>query len=405
MAVGLPLKTTYANGDVYSASDVNDTNGTVNLFTSSTLSYQAGKNAIINGGQDIAQRGTSFTNVNGYTTDRWYVNRNGAVAGCTASQSTDVPTGFQFSLKTQRVAGNTGTQSIDMYYGLESKDSYRFRSQTATLSFYAKVGANYSGGASGLTARILSGTATDAPPYNGSTTVATSSPALTTTWTRFTLSGTFGASITQAFVQFGWSPTGTAGADDSVFITGVQLELGSTATTFSRTGGTIQGELAACQRYYIRYNGVGQTPVGVGSANSATQARIQMHLPVNMRTTPSAVETGGSFWLYDGVNIPAVTAISFYSAFDKSTMITCTSSSLTQYRPYFLIAANDTAAYVGLTAELQEMTMDNVTFIEVDMAGGGVTEHAIIDRGNGEFTSMLKSTYDEMIARNEANTL
>ena len=49
--------------------------------------------------------------------------------------------------------------------------------------------------------------------------------------------------------------------------------------------------------------------------------------------------------------------------------------------------------------------MDNVTFIEVDMAGGGVTEHAIIDRGNGEFTSMLKSTYDEMIARNEANTL
>jgi hypothetical protein len=33
------------------------------------------------------------------------------------------------------------------------------------------------------------------------------------------------------------------------------------------------------------------------------------------------------------------------------------------------------------------------------------TEHAIIDRGNGEFTSMLKSTYDEMIARNEASTL
>ena len=44
--------------------------------------------------------------------------------------------------------------------------------------------------------------------------------------------------------------------------------------------------------------------------------------------------------------------------------------------------------------------MDNVTFIEIDGK-----EHAIIDRGNGEFTSMLKSTYDEMIARNEANTL
>ena len=41
--------------------------------------------------------------------------------------------------------------------------------------------------------------------------------------------------------------------------------------------------------------------------------------------------------------------------------------------------------------------MDNVTFIEVETMGGTET-HAIIDRGNGEFTSMLKSTYDNMIA-------
>ena len=37
--------------------------------------------------------------------------------------------------------------------------------------------------------------------------------------------------------------------------------------------------------------------------------------------------------------------------------------------------------------------MDNVTFITVDEV-----EHAIIDRGNGNFTSMLKSTYDEQQA-------
>ena len=41
--------------------------------------------------------------------------------------------------------------------------------------------------------------------------------------------------------------------------------------------------------------------------------------------------------------------------------------------------------------------MDNVTFIEVESAGVSET-HAIIDRGNGEFTSMLKSTYDAMQA-------
>ena len=41
--------------------------------------------------------------------------------------------------------------------------------------------------------------------------------------------------------------------------------------------------------------------------------------------------------------------------------------------------------------------MENVTFIEVETLNGFET-HAIIDRGNGEFTSMPKSVYDEMIA-------
>ena len=44
--------------------------------------------------------------------------------------------------------------------------------------------------------------------------------------------------------------------------------------------------------------------------------------------------------------------------------------------------------------------MDNVTFQTYNNI-----EYAIIDHGNEQFTSMLKSTYDEMIARNEANTL
>ena len=49
------------------------------------------------------------------------------------------------------------------------------------------------------------------------------------------------------------------------------------------------------------------------------------------------------------------------------------------------------------------MTMDKVTFITVIESGGIEVEHAIIDRGNGEFTSMLKATYDELKA-NEAKT-
>ena len=50
--------------------------------------------------------------------------------------------------------------------------------------------------------------------------------------------------------------------------------------------------------------------------------------------------------------------------------------------------------------------MDNVSFIQLtDPSTGEVVEHAIIDRGNGEFTSMLKSTYDEMIKQSETPSL
>jgi hypothetical protein len=45
------------------------------------------------------------------------------------------------------------------------------------------------------------------------------------------------------------------------------------------------------------------------------------------------------------------------------------------------------------------MKMDNVTFIEItDPMTNEVTEHAIIDRGNGEFTSMTKAHYEAMQA-------
>lgn len=49
--------------------------------------------------------------------------------------------------------------------------------------------------------------------------------------------------------------------------------------------------------------------------------------------------------------------------------------------------------------------MDNVTIIEVTNIDGSTTEHVIIDRGNGEFTSMLKSTYDAQQAVVVAPTL
>jgi hypothetical protein len=49
--------------------------------------------------------------------------------------------------------------------------------------------------------------------------------------------------------------------------------------------------------------------------------------------------------------------------------------------------------------------MNNVTFIEVQNPDATTSEHAIIDHGNGSFTSMLKSTYDKLKANEAAKTV
>lgn len=43
--------------------------------------------------------------------------------------------------------------------------------------------------------------------------------------------------------------------------------------------------------------------------------------------------------------------------------------------------------------------MTNIEIVEIENLDGSKTEHVIIDRGNGEFTSMLKSTWDELQAK------
>jgi hypothetical protein len=49
--------------------------------------------------------------------------------------------------------------------------------------------------------------------------------------------------------------------------------------------------------------------------------------------------------------------------------------------------------------------MDKVTFIEMDNLNGTTTEHAIIDRGNGEFTSMPKAEYDRRQAEQSGGNI
>ena len=289
----------------------------------------AGKNAIINGGMDIWQRGTSIAqaaNLVGYTADRMYLttqlNSASVVSRQATSDSTNLPN-IQYCLRVQRNAGQTGTGNI-ISQSIETINSIPFAGKQVTLSFYARAGANYSPTANVLSVVLYSGTGTDQNINGGFTGQATpiaTTATLTTTWQRFSFTGTIASTATQLAPYFNAASTGTAGANDYFEITGVQLELGSTATTFSRAGGSIGGELALCQRYLPAITG-GEI---MGFSTSTTQAFFTMKLPVTARVAPTGIIITSLGTVFNGVyspgaansltfNIAGVDYASIYSA-------------------------------------------------------------------------------------------
>jgi hypothetical protein len=255
----------------------------------------AGKNGVINGAMDFWQRGNSIPFGNNYTADRWHGYYSPSLA--TMSRSTDKPSGFQYSLKAQRNPSVNAPDVVYTSYMMESADSYKYQGQTVTISFYAKAGANYSPVSNHLNITLRTTTSTNGNvivgPWDNSTNIINQNSTLTTSWQRFSYTGVVGATANQIAIVFGSYNTGTAGADDSYYITGVQLEIGSVATPFSRAGGTIQGELAACQRYYYRTNNNDSTAYGVfgfGYSFANNLGLILVNFPVTMRTTPNSFD-------------------------------------------------------------------------------------------------------------------
>ena len=150
------------------------------------------------------------------------------------------------------------------------------------------------------------------------------------------------------------SVVGTNGA--TFYITGVQLEKGSTATSFDyRPYGT---ELTLCQRYYYRDTppGTGLTVGGNGTCISATQANVNCEFPVPMRDRPTALEQSGTATDYSVGDIGAI-ACSAVPAFANASVyrsiVTITvASGLTLGFAMRFRAANGTAGYLGWSAEL-----------------------------------------------------
>jgi hypothetical protein len=340
---------------------VADSSASTGLAWKSYGSQLSSSNPVLNGAFDIWQRGTSFTvTADQYTADRWvtdYSTSSLTISRQTTSDTTNLPS-IQYALRFQRNSGQTGTNGTYIAQALETTNSIPYAGNTVTLSFYARKGSNYSQGASQLEAYIQTGTGTDQSPlafWTNQGTAIGATPTLTTTWQRFSYTGTIASTVTQLKIIFGYAPTGTAGANDYFEITGVQIDVGSVAQPFRRNSVTIQGELAACQRYYFRTGPSAQAyaPVAIGFASSTTNIMGYVKYPITMRTTPTAIEFS-TLQANDSAVGTAVSAVAFSGGEygPDAAILNFTTSGMTQYRPTKIIVSNSTTGYLALTAEL-----------------------------------------------------
>ena len=341
---------------------VADSAATTGLRYSATPSAS---NPVLNSAMQIAQRGTTFTASLAtvpYTLDRWCA-YSAATTGRTISrQSTNDTTNLPFIQYCTRIArdsGNTATNAIDYSQSIETLNSIPFSGKSVTVSFYARAGGNYSATSSFLDSRLYTGTGTDQNNLNagftGSSLVATQNNTLTTTWQRFTMAASIGATSTEIELRFRFTPVGTASTNDWYEITGVQIDIGSVALPFRTYAATIQGELAACQRYYFRASFTGTSRFGIGFANTTTDGNLTNQFPVEMRIAPTALEQSGTAANYTvsiaGANVTcsAVPTLGVVNQYGALTTLTF-ASGLTAGAGLLLRPL--TGAYLGWSAEL-----------------------------------------------------
>lgn len=270
---------------------VSTAEGNITTLQSNVTSLQTSfnvlsSNFVINGAFDIWQRGTSSTTSAVYIADRWIHSWSAGTA--TASQATDVPSdsGLQYSFS---LASTSGTKPT-VVQRIESNNSARFAGQTVTLSVWAKS----TTGTGSLKWATYYPVSTDNFTALTSDTSGTFAATMTVgVWTRYSATFTTNALATRGYeIDFYRDVTTTS---TTTLYAGTQLELGSVMTAFRRNAPSIQAELAACQRYFIRLNPTSTIwGNGIVPAQATTVAYFSTSLPVRMRVIPTGLTFTGN---------------------------------------------------------------------------------------------------------------
>ena len=325
----------------------------------------AGKNFLINGGFDFWQRGVSFAaagaaTTSTYTADRW---NSGAPSNITISRVSGTTDGTLYALRIQKNATTTTGGDAFVCQTIESNNAILLSGKTVTLSFNVRKGTDFSG--NGVYSILRFGTGTDEGSnsgYNGAwatytQSMATVSPTSNMVNYQKTFSVPSGTKEIMVLMGVQSFPNGTAaGTNDWVEFEKIQLEVGPVATPFSRAGGTIAGELAACQRYYWRTSSnqlFGIYGIGFGRA-SGTSADILINAPVTMRAVPQGnpIDYGNLALSTPGSTATSITGITLTDEATYNVGAVNVTASVTSGKVYFLGNNNNASGYIAFSAEL-----------------------------------------------------
>jgi hypothetical protein len=338
-AVANSLGYTPANkaGDTFTGNVVFSANATVTgaatfsntvAIGSDYISPHTGfKNRIINSDMRIDQRnaGASITPTNGqYSVDRWQ-NAVNVSSKYSCQQVADAPAGFSYSLKATSLSAYTigageiaGFRQYIEGYNIADLAQGTANARGFTLSFWVK--SSLTGTFGGIVSNdndrswAFTYTISAANTWEQKTITITGQTGgtwLTTNGIGLSVILSLACGSSYLTTPNQWNSNNSYGATGQSSVlatngatwqfTGVQLERGSTASSFEyRSYGT---ELSLCQRYYYKSlsqgNGTQHFNI-VGRITSTTQSIFTMNLPVDMRTSPSVaanpVYNTGSGW-------------------------------------------------------------------------------------------------------------
>lgn len=329
--------------------DTQDNNG------GAVAPYVAGKNYIINGGFDFFQRGSFSQGSAGYALDRWRVDTGNTLT--VTQQTTGAPVGSRYCM---RVAFGATTYSDVMQF-IETSQVAPLWGNTVTfqvklrrnstmgaeLGFVIQKSATVDAGAGAAWTTIGSGTATNAqlPTGTGSS-----------NWYQLTITASVPNDGTANSLRIIGGVTSAQASGAYWEMAQAQLEAGSVATPFSRAGGTVQGELAACQRYYYRSTSTLDSSItfGLGWVDTSTQAYFPIPMPVTLRGQPSIAFSAANTFLAGvpgGSIVGTATGTNTLGAQMPVVRLTV-ASGLTAGYATRLLANNTTAAYIEFSAEL-----------------------------------------------------